>query len=246
MKRFSVIAIVLILILSFAACSSKAASQNTSGKSADATGKETAETANQDAVRDFAEKLDPDSFKWPKERLHPDMPEFKKGKMNPWAGDNYEIYTLINEVSKADMEAYEKELLDAGFTLDGTGRYHKDLFDVTLKMNSDTILEISSYKTEVIGWPEALSAIPPVNAGDLDIVDFNEDVPDSIALYYINLSREKLEEWRKALGAKGFNVEEDTMKTENISFNGKTYAKASIWYEENGTNEWNVYFEFEN
>lgn len=246
MKRFSMIALIVILMLSSTACSPG----TDSSKANDAADK----TANQDAARDFVEKVDPDTLKWPKERLHPDMPEFKKGKMNPWAGDNYEIYTLIHEISKEDVTAYEKELVAAGFTVESERNlshndsvFTKDLYKVTIALSADNSIELRSYKEQTTDWPEALSAIPPIGAGDLVSADAPEETtPGSMQLYYINLPKEKLKEWRKTLSTKGFNVEEDTMKAENISFNGKTYAKASIWYEENGTNEWNVYFEFEN
>ena len=213
-------------------------------------------------MREAGKILNPDRTKWPKEIMHPDMPEFTKGKMNAWApweaSNDYNIFMLIVDVSVKDVEEYEKELEAAGFTggssrvaSDNESRFHKDLYDVELKMNSDTILEISSYKTEIVEWPKALSDIPPVKAGNLTYAyGANEEQPDSIQLYYINLTPEELTKWRQELVKNGF-VESDcydnygSLNAENKKINGKTFATVNISYEDNGTNEWNIDIGFE-
>jgi hypothetical protein len=178
------------------------------------------------------------------------MPEYKKGKMNgwaPWSSDSPDnIFILIRNTSKEDLEEYRSELEAAGFTPGNNDGLHNDLYDVEFQMNSDSILQISSYKTVSEKWPEALSDIPPVGSGNLSVVDgANEDSPDSMTLYYINITGDKLEAWGQELAKKGFTVDNGSITAENIKFNGKTYAKVTIWYEENGNDEWYVYFEFE-
>ncbi len=253
MKRLSVILLVLLLTLSFAACSVGSALKDAAKKSVDTKGSETvtegaAESA--DEVPDTAaQAVNLNPGKWPKEILHPDMPEYKKGKLNgwaPWDASNPDsIFILIRDTGEADLEEYRKEMEAAGFTPGNNHGYHKDLFDVEFQMNSDNTLQISSYKNVTEGWPKALSAISPINGGDLTVIDgANEETPDSMNLYYINLPAEELGTWRQELGKKGFNVENDTITAENIQFNGDTYSQAEIWYEENGDKEWNIYFEF--
>lgn len=222
------------------------------------TGKSTGGTPNNDEVDAAIKSLESNAFikamnqknlTWPKNILHPDMPEYKKGKLIVWApwekSNNDNIYILIKDTGKADLDGYIKEMEAAGFTPGNNKGYHKDLYDVTFQLNSDSILQISSYKTKVAKWPDALSRIPPIKGGALSVVEgSDEENPDSMNLYYINLPRENLEAWRKDLGAKGFDVKKDTITAKNVQFNGKTYPQAEIWYEENGTNEWNIYFEF--
>ncbi len=264
----------LLLIMILAACSSGSSLKDTAGQSdstgsvfgsAEADATSSSDTNDSDSgsasEKDGTTEIDAEDFdaatallskdqtKWPADRVHPDMPEYSKGKMNAWSQwtstDVYSIFLLVRETSEADMQEYEEQLVAAGFEKQGSDRYHKDLFDVELQMNSDTILQISSYKTETVEWPSELSAIPPIQSGALSSVDGPEDeYPNSMMLYYINTKVEDLRAWGQLLAAKGFTVDGDSISSGSIQFNGKQYSSASIWYEENGDNEWMIYFDF--
>ncbi len=85
---------------------------------------------------------------WPAEYLHPDMPPYPKGKIkgwNTWGDDPYDLFILMEETSKADLEAYKKDLENSGFIVNN-GSYCKDTYTVDFQFNSSDILQISCYR----------------------------------------------------------------------------------------------------
>ena len=205
-------------------------------------------TSDPDLGKATSMLLNSDISKWPEDRLHPDMPEYKKGKMNGWSQwnstDEYSIFILIKDTSKDDLEDYVSQLKSEGFEAINKNSYRKGIYDVELQFNSDTILQISSYKAEVYEWPKELAGIPPITKGNLTAVTGpSEDYADGIQLYYINLTEDDLIEWGKSLKTKGFEVDGLAIYNKNkVSFNGKTYGALYLQMEENGTNEWIIDF----
>ena len=191
--------------------------------------------------------LDSDISKWPKDRLHSDMPEYKKGKLNGWnqwdSTNEYSIFILIKDTGKADLDEYISQLKSAGFTAINSNSFRKGIYDVEFQFNSDTILQISSYKADIFEWPKELVGIPPITKGNLTAVTGpSEDYPDGIQLYYINLTVDDLMKWGKSLEAKGFEVDGLAISKSNADFNGKTYNSLYLQIEENGSDEWIIDF----
>jgi len=205
-------------------------------------------TSGLDLGKAMSMLTDTDPSKWPKERLNPDMPEYKKGKMNGWSKwnstDEYSIFILIKDTGKADLDEYISQLKSAGFEAINKNSFRKGIYDVELQFNSDTILQISSYKAEVYEWPKELAGIPPIKKGNLTAVTGpSEDYADGIQLYYINLTEEDLTEWGKTLKTKGFEVDGLAIYNKNkVSFNDKAYGALYLQIEENGSNEWIIDF----
>ncbi|MCX7773930.1 MAG: hypothetical protein N2376_12545 [Clostridia bacterium] len=186
---------------------------------------------------------------WPAQNVSPDMPPYPKGKMtgwNTWGGDENSIFILIDGTSKDDLEAYTKELEKNGFYEDN-GRYVKGVYSIEFQWNSDTILQISSYKEKVLSWPEdILKFVPPLEKGYLTNVNAPAEDNPYGDLYFIGLTEEDIKAWEEVLKNEGFTVDSGTYSKENVKSGGKSYKHFSAFFESNGTNEWILYFEFSN
>lgn len=193
--------------------------------------------------------LDSDFSKWPKDRLHPNMPEYKKGEMNGWnqwdSTKEYSIFILIKDTGKADLDEYISQLKSAGFEEINNNSFRKGIYDVEFQFNSDTILQISSYKADIFEWPKELAGIPPITKGNLTAVTGpSDEYPDGVQLYYINLTEDDLMQWGKDLKAKGFEVDGLVISKNNVDFNGKTYNSLNLQMQENGSDEWIIDFTY--
>jgi hypothetical protein len=193
-----------------------------------------------------------DHSKWPSEFVHPDMPVYKAGKFKGWnqwdKNNNYRLFMLIEETNQSDLDKYIAQLKAAGFEEKSSLNFHKDLFDVELQFNSNTILQISSNRITVIKWPKTwLVGIPELQKGALtSMIEPCEEMPDYLQLYFINLSQEDINAWLQDLKKAGFETGSDNASKTNVKLGGKTYKSLYIQLQENGTNEWMVDFNYSN
>ncbi len=183
---------------------------------------------------------------WPKEYLSPGMPAYTNGKINGWnTGGNgeYDIFILIKDTNQEDMDEYIKALIANGFKEDNRA-YKKDAFTVKLQFNTDTVLQISSYKIEEMEWPEMLSFIPPLKKGYL--VSIEEPDEDGLYgyLYFQGITKADIQEWEKELPAAGITVDSGEYLKENVSFRGKN-CNFEAFFDSNATDEWGLYVSFE-
>ena len=255
MKRFMVLLLVIVFAFTLAACGATGAADTnkvepdkTGDSSAEApTGIDEAGELSEDAL-DAAMSLlvDSEHKNWPADRVHPDMPEYKKGKMNgwnQWSDNKYDVFMLIADTSEADLEEYKAKLVSAGFQLVNGSDYRKDAFEVKFQFNTDTTLQISSYKEEAISWPKALAGIPPLKKGILSsVIEPPEGAPDTVQLYFVNLTQPDIDEWVKELEAKGFTGDSTGLSSSSATLNGKAYGSLYVQIQENGTDEWMIDF----
>ena len=194
----------------------------------------------------------PEHKQWPAKHVHSDMPVYQGGKFKGWnqwdkSNDN-SIFMIIEETNQSDLDRYIAQLKAAGFEDKGDGAYRKDLFEVKLQFNSDTILQISSSKINVLEWPTTLLVgIPIMNKGVLtEVLEPGEDMPGYVHLYFTDLSRQAVEAWLQELKRAGFTVEGNSAYKANANLGGKTYTSLSIQVEDNGPDEWMVDFNYSN
>jgi hypothetical protein len=185
---------------------------------------------------------------WPAEYLHPDMPPYPKGEINgcmPWEDDPYDLFILIKETSREDLDAYIEDLESNGF-VENNGSYCKGLFTVEFQFNSSTVLQITSRKERVYSWPEDLMDImPPLEKGDLIGFYYPEDGELYGSLYFINLTREDIQEWEKTLEDAGFTVSDGYYEITDVVYKGKTYSRFYAFIDSNGPNEYSLFYQFE-
>jgi hypothetical protein len=198
----------------------------------------------------FAQNLE--HSKWPTEFVHPDLPVYKDGKFKGWnqwdKSNTYSIFMIIEETNQSDADKYTAQLKAAGFEDKGDGTYRKDLFDVKLQFNSNTILQISSSKINVMEWPKTLLVgIPEQKKGALtEVLEPSEEMPDYVHLYFTNLTGQDVDAWLQDLKKAGFTIEGHSASKTNVSLGGKTYKSLSIQVEDNGPDEWMVDFNYSN
>jgi hypothetical protein len=180
------------------------------------------------------------------------MPVYKAGKFKGWnrwdKSNDYRIFMLIEQTNQSDLDKYIVQLKAAGFEEKSSTTYHKDLFDVELQFNSNTILQISSNRIQVLEWPKTwLDGIPEQKTGALTgVIEPSEEMPDYVQLYFINLTHTDIDGWLQDLKKAGFKVEGDGASKGNVSLGGKTYKSLDIQIQENGTNEWMLDFNYSN
>ena len=183
---------------------------------------------------------------WPKDYLSPDMPAYTKGKINGWntgGRGEYDIFILIDDTNREDLDEYIKLLKDNGFK-ENNRAYEKDAFTVKLQFNTDTVLQISSYRIEGMKWPEMLSFIPPLTKGYL--VSIEEPAGDVSygTLYFKGLTKTDIKEWEEKLIAAGVTVDSGEYLKENVEYNGKN-CRFSAFFDSAAIDEWGLYFSFE-
>jgi hypothetical protein len=188
--------------------------------------------------------------KWPTALVDKDMPVFKGGKFKGWnqwdKSNEYSIFMIIEETNQADLDKYIAQLKNAGFEQIDEATFRKDLFEVKVQFNSNSILQISSRRINVMAWPSKwLNGVPEPKGGVLIQVDEpSEEMPGYVHLYIINFHREKVDAWLQDLKKAGFTIEGDGASKANMSLAGKTYKSLSIQLQENGSGEWIVDFNY--
>ncbi len=183
---------------------------------------------------------------WPKDYLSPDMPPYTKGKINGWNSGGrgeYDIFILIRDTDSKDLEEYIKVLVNNGFS-ENNGSYTKDAFTVKFQLNTDTLLQITSYRVEAVEWPELLAFIPPLTKGYLvEVVEPTEDVTYG-SLYFKGLTREDIKEWEAKLIAAGFTVDSGEYLKKNVKYKNKN-CTFSACFDSSSIDEWGLYFSFD-
>ncbi len=248
MKKMIIAVVTIVLLMSLSACGSK----TTPTAGVDDASKDAATQSKEDEAFDEAmtSLVDADHSTWPKEIVQPDMPVYTAGKLNGWnqwdSNNDYNIFILIEDTSKADLEKYIIDLKAAGFEEKNSDTFHKGIYDVVLQFNGDNSLQISSKKEKTLEWPEALLiGVPELKKGALTgIIEPNADMPDYVQLYIINLTKEDLLVWLKDLEVSGFSVEGENASKDNVELKGKTYKSLSVQFQENGSGEWMVDFNY--
>ncbi len=184
---------------------------------------------------------------WPKEYLSPDMPPYTKGKIVVWNNSEgeFNVFIRIKDTNQQDLDEYIKELEKNGF-YENNGRYCKDTFSIELDLYGNT-LDIDSYKEDVTDWPDdLLGFVPPITDGYLTSVNPpSEDTGNYGDLYFIELTEEAIDAWEAELKSKGFEVESRSYTLHDFKHKGKLYKSFSAFFENNGGNEWMLYFTFE-
>ncbi len=120
MKKYFIVILVLLLICSFAGCKS----------ASDVAGEKLAEKAAEELLGDNVD-IDGDTItitdenggkatlggtEWPEGILASEIPDFKKGVVTYAAESETDCAIQLEEVSKADFEAYFTTVKEAGFT----------------------------------------------------------------------------------------------------------------------------------
>lgn len=187
---------------------------------------------------------------WPAEYLAPDMPEYTNGEIAQWysMGDEYDITIVIDGTNQSELDEYILAIEANGF-YDNYGRYCKGPFSVELKFTSGGSLEISSYKEDVLEWPaDILGFMPPLEKGFLGSVNLTTEGDMAYGdLYFNDLSENDIASWEKALEGAGFESDGYmSYRKENVELRGKRYKIFSAFFQDNGVNEWILYFSFRN
>lgn len=255
MKKFTAIFLIIVFAFTLTACGisvktgtdGKGSGKGKTAATAPTDSDDTGELTDEQLDAALSLLIDSDHKKWPAERLHPDMPEYGEGTLNgwnQWSDNEYDIFMLIKDTSEADLEEYKAALDSAGFQFVNGRDYRKDAFEIRFQFNTDTILQISSYKEETVSWPKDLAGIPPLKKGILTgVIEPSEEVPDAVQLYYINLTQADIDEWKQELKDNGFSVGEyNDARLENATLRSKTYGSLYVQMQENGTDEWMVDF----
>jgi len=183
---------------------------------------------------------------WPKDYLSPDMPRYMKGEIKGWSTGGrgeYDVFILIKDTCDKDFEEYIGMLINSGFQKNYDS-YTKDAFTVKFQFNTDTLLQISSYRVEAMKWPELLSFVPPLNKGYLVAIEEPSEDVSYGNLYFKGLTKADIKEWEEELKASGFTVDSGEYLKENVDFKARN-CRFSAYFDSNSTDEWSLCFSFE-
>ena len=117
MKKLLSITLILLLVLSFAACSSTGSSKQTSAE-VESQGQDLAEKIISDSIKqDGLTDLNIAGKKWPDNEFTSLIPEPKSGTLGTSMRDG-DVYVILVTWTVEEVKAYAEQLKAAGFTYD--------------------------------------------------------------------------------------------------------------------------------
>jgi hypothetical protein len=148
---------------------------------------------------------------------------------------------MIHDTNKGDLDGYLNQLKGKGWA-EANDEYRLPPYYMDFQFNTDTTLQITFHKEDVLAWPkDRIPDIPAMTKGFLVQVDYNSDMPDYLQLYAVGLSEDNIAEYGKLLVSKCFTDDGYLNYTKNGgTLNGKKYSKLTIWFENNGDDEWMI------